>query len=108
MKGVVQELDKKAINNLSQYFSQLAPKGASQRVLEGPEILSKKCNRCHGDDGTNPDPEKPRIGGQKQSYLVNALKAYRKGDRIHSTMQAMTEDMWTVEIEAIAAYYAAQ
>ena len=108
MKGVAQELDKTAIRNLSQYFSQLTPRGTAPRVLEGPEVLSKKCNRCHGDDGTKPDPEKPRIGGQKQSYLVSALKAYRKGDRIHSTMQAMTEDMWTVEIEAIAAYYAAK
>lgn len=108
MKGIAQELDKSAIKNLSQYFSQLTPEKSSLRTLEGPDVLSQKCDRCHGENGSHPDPEIPRIGGQKQTYLVNALKAYRKGDRIHTLMQAMTQDMWTVEIEAIAAYYAAK
>lgn len=108
MKGVAEELNKKAINDLAKYYSRLTPRGDPPRILEGPEELSKKCNRCHGDDGTKPDPEKPRIGGQRQTYLVNALKAYRNGDRTHTTMQAMTKDMWTIELEAIAAYYAAK
>ncbi|WP_455218155.1 c-type cytochrome [Kaarinaea lacus] len=108
MNGVAQELDKNAINNLAQYYSRLAPKGVAPRLLEGPDELSKKCDRCHGDNGANPDPDKPRIAGQRQSYLSSALHAYKKGDRTHSTMQAMTRDMWTVEIEAIAAFYAAK
>ena len=108
MKGVVQELNKKTINNLAQYYSRLTPRGEPPRILEGPEVLSKKCDRCHGKDGKIPDPEKPRIGGQRQAYLVSALNAYKKGDRTHTTMHAMTKDMWTIELEAIAAYYAAK
>lgn len=106
MKGVVQELDIKAELNLAQYYSQLTPKGEKPRALEGPDVLSKKCNRCHGGNGSQPDPEKPRIAGQRQTYLISSLNAYKKGDRINSLMQAMSTDLWTVEIEAIAAYYA--
>jgi len=106
MKGVVQELDIKAKLNLAQFYSEQSPAGETPRALEGPDVLSKKCNRCHGKNGGKPDPEKPRIAGQRQSYLVNTLTAYQKGDRSNSTMQAMTGELWKVEIEAIAAFYA--
>jgi len=106
MKGVVKELDIKAKLNLAQYYSEQPPTGEAPRALEGPDVLSKKCNRCHGENGSQPDPEKPRIAGQRQSYLANALTAYKMGDRNNSTMQAMAEELWKVEIEAIAAHYA--
>ncbi|MBE9527433.1 MAG: c-type cytochrome, partial [Proteobacteria bacterium] len=106
MKGVVKELDIKAKLNLAQFYSEQLPTGETPRALEGPDVLSIKCNRCHGSNGGKPDPEKPRIAGQRQSYISSALNAYKNGDRINSTMQAMSTDLWTVEIEAIAAYYA--
>jgi cytochrome c553 len=106
MKGIAQELDIKAELNLAQFYSQLTPQGEKPRALEGPEVLSKKCGRCHGENGGKPNPDKPRIAGQRQAYLVSALNAYKKGDRTNSTMQAMSTNLWTVEIEAIAAYYA--
>ena len=31
----------------------------------------------------------PMIGGQSETYLINALKAYRSGDRTHPGMRAM-------------------
>lgn len=108
MRGVAQELENQSIKHLAQYYSRLTPKGVPPRILEGPEELSRKCDRCHGKDGLTPDPEKPRIGGQRQTYLIKALNAYKNGDRTHSTMQAMAKDMWAVEIEAIAAYYASK
>ncbi len=106
MKEIAQELDIKAKLNLAQFYSQLTPQGEKPRALEGPDVLSKKCDRCHGENGGKPDPEKPRIAGQRQAYLVSALNAYKKGDRTKSMMQAMSADLWTVEIEAIADYYA--
>jgi cytochrome c553 len=106
MKGVAQELDIKAKLNLAQFYSEQSPTGEAPRALEGPDVLSKKCDRCHGENGGKPDPEKPRIAGQRQAYLSTALNAYKKGDRIHSTMQAMSSDLWSIEIDAIAAYYA--
>ena len=106
MKGVVQELDIKAKLNLAQFYSEQSPKGETPRAMEGPDVLSKKCNRCHGENGKQPGPEKPRIAGQRQSYLASAITAYKNGDRVNSMMQAMTGELWKVEIDAIAAYYA--
>ena len=106
MKNVAQELNKKAINNLAQYYSEQNPKAERPLALQGPEVLSKKCDRCHGKNGGEPNPEKPRIAGQRQSYLITALNAYKKGDRTNSMMQAMSAELWAVEIKAIAEYYA--
>ena len=106
MNNVANKLDKSAIHNLAQYFAQLSPRSEKPRQLEGPEILSKKCDRCHGKDGLQPNPDKPRIGGQRQSYLLSALRAYQNGARNVPMMHKMSEDLWEVELEAIAAYYA--
>ena len=106
MMDVAHKLNKTAINNLAQYYAQLTPKTEKPRQLEGPETLSKKCDRCHGKDGLQPNPDKPRIGGQRQSYLLSALHAYQNGTRSVPMMHKMSEDLWEVELEAIAAYYA--
>ena len=108
MVNAVKELDDSALRNLALYYSELNPVATEPRNLEKPEELAKKCNRCHGDDGSSPDPEKPRIAGQRHSYIVSSLLAYKNGDRVNSMMQAMTKELWLVEIEAIATYYASK
>jgi cytochrome c553 len=107
MQGAVEELDAKAIKALAQYYAQLAPKAGPVHIMEAPEVLAQKCNRCHGEDGRHPDADtKPRIAGQRQSYMVQALLAYKTGERPSNLMDAMAGDLALTEIEAIAAYYA--
>lgn len=106
MKNATQELDKAAIRNIAQFYARLTPKDGAVHVPEAPETLAQKCNHCHGKDGLGPDNDKPRLAGQRQSYLVKALLAYKNGERINSMMQAMSAELGIVEIEAIAAYYA--
>jgi cytochrome c553 len=110
MRGVVAELDNKALRNVAAYFARQSAKPApAPRMMEAPEVLAEKCTRCHGKDGREPvAPDKPRIAGQRQDYLLKALQAYHRGERIHSTMQAMSGVLSLVEMEAIAAYYAAK
>ena len=106
MKNAVQELDKTAMRNIAKFYAQLTPKGSAVHVPEAPEALAQKCNRCHGENGQGSDDDKLRLDGQRQSYLVKALLAYKNGERINSMMQAMSAELGIVEIEAIAAYYA--
>ena len=108
MKDAVKVLDRKSVRNLAQYYSELDPKPENPRTLEAPEELAKKCDRCHGQDGGDPNPGKPRIAGQRYSYLVSAISAYINGNRSNSTMHKMSKVLWQVEIEAIASYYANQ
>ena len=39
------------------------------------------CAACHGADGKAVIPGYPNLAGQNEAYLVNALKAYKSGDR---------------------------
>jgi cytochrome c553 len=105
MKNAAQALDKKARQALGKYYSQLAPKYSPVRVMESPEVLSAKCDRCHGAGGAKPDADKPRIAGQREAYLVNALTAYKNKKRLNSMMNNMVAELSKVEIEAIAAHY---
>ncbi|MCF6337850.1 MAG: c-type cytochrome [Gammaproteobacteria bacterium] len=108
MKNAVLALDKKAMRKLADYYSRLPAQKPTVHVMESPEILAQKCDRCHGKDGGKPDADKPRIAGQRQAYLVKALLAYRNKKRQNSMMYNMVAELSRVEIEAIATYYAGQ
>jgi cytochrome c553 len=65
------------------------------------------CGGCHGVPGYKnayPNYHVPRIAGQNETYLVNALKAYQTGEREHPTMRAQGESLSEQDIADIATY----
>jgi len=70
------------------------------------------CIGCHGiPDYRTAYPEVyrvPMLGGQNQTYIENALLAYKKGDRHFDTMHAIAVTLTDQDIADIAAYYASQ
>lgn len=65
------------------------------------------CHGCHGVPGyanVYPDYHVPHIVGQNEQYLVNALKAYKSGERQHPTMTAQAQSMSDRDIADIASY----
>jgi cytochrome c553 len=71
--------------------------------------LTYTCKGCHGVTGYKnayPNYHVPRIAGQHEQYLVNALAAYRDGSRKHPTMQAQAQSFSAQDIADIAAYLA--
>jgi len=65
------------------------------------------CNGCHGVPGyanAYPEYHVPHIAGQNELYIVNALKAYKSGERTHPTMGAQAQSLSDQEIADIAAY----
>lgn len=73
-------------------------------------VKSESCLGCHGIEGYRnayPSYRVPRVGGQSETYLVAALKAYRSGDRSHPTMQAQGASLSDEDIADIAAYLSA-
>lgn len=69
--------------------------------------LTYTCRGCHGLTGYKnayPSYHVPKIGGQSETYLRNALAEYRTGKRKHPTMQAQAESFSEQEIADIAAY----
>ncbi len=89
----------------------LAPAAATPAALVGDASSGKgltyTCRGCHGVAGYKnayPTYHVPKLGGQSQVYLLNALIAYRQGKRKHPTMQAQAESFSERDIADIAAY----
>jgi len=69
--------------------------------------LTYTCQGCHGVTGYKnayPNYHVPRIGGQSEVYLTNALTEYKKGARKHPTMQAQAQSFSDQDIADIAAF----
>ena len=69
--------------------------------------LTYTCRGCHGVEGYKnayPSYHVPKLGGQSDVYLRNALMEYRSAKRKHPTMQAQAESFSEQDIADIAAY----
>jgi cytochrome c553 len=74
----------------------------------GKVVAEAKCFSCHGLDGKGTGPDIPNLGGQKESYLLNALNGYRTGTRQHAALQQLSSELKEADVRNIAAYYAGQ
>ncbi|TMI16377.1 MAG: cytochrome c [Betaproteobacteria bacterium] len=67
------------------------------------------CVGCHGIPGYKTAfPEVyhvPKIAGQQPAYLINALKAYRSGERSHPSMRGIAASLSDQDMADLAAYY---
>lgn len=91
--------------------SQPAPAPAApENTAMAPERPSKLglCSACHGDDGVGRSAGTPHLGGQDRLYLARSLAAYRSGERRHEPMTSLANSLQAKDIEALAAWYAAQ
>jgi cytochrome c553 len=64
------------------------------------------CSNCHGIQGIAPAPNFPNLAGQKEAYLVKALRAYREGERHDPIMKGMVASLSDDNIQNLAAYFA--
>lgn len=74
-------------------------------------VLAETCLGCHGIPGYRnayPSFRVPKLGGQKEEYLVIALKGYKQDSRAHQTMQAQAVSLSEQDMRDIAAFIAAQ
>ncbi|MCX7059729.1 MAG: c-type cytochrome [Nevskia sp.] len=71
------------------------------------KVKAYTCYGCHGIvNYTNvyPSYHVPKLGGQHPEYIVAALKAYKSGERPHSTMHAQAASLSDQDMADIAAY----
>ena len=47
---------------------------------------STVCAACHGPDGNSPTPAFPKLAGQNDDYLAQALRAYKNKVRTNAIM----------------------
>lgn len=85
-----------------------APAPIAGNAARGKQ-LTYTCQGCHGVTGYKnayPNYHVPKIGGQSEQYLINALTQYQQGKRKHPTMQAQAASFSAQDVADIAAYIA--
>jgi cytochrome c553 len=85
----------------------------AQDKVGDPNAGEKKnalCIGCHGITGYHtgfPEVHKvPKISGQSPKFIVNALKAYKAGERKHPSMRGVAANLTEQDMADLAAYYA--
>ena len=114
MQPVVEQLTNEDIRNLGAYFASLAPPKAP--ADDNPDMskkgaqaaMGRRCASCHTDSyaGTK---GVARVAGQRQEYLVKALRDYKTSVRSGGAMAAMADVAYHLseeEFEALAHYLA--
>ncbi|MEH2504985.1 MULTISPECIES: c-type cytochrome [unclassified Bradyrhizobium] len=115
MQPIVEQLNNEDIRNLGAYYASLEPPKAP-KPDDNPDLSKKgeqaavgrRCASCHTDSyaGTK---GVARVAGQREEYLVKALREYKSGVRSGGAMAAMTDIAYSLseeEIEALAHYLA--
>jgi len=84
---------------------------AMAQDAERGAVLADTCLGCHGISGYRnayPSFRVPKLGGQKEAYLVVALQGYQSDMRDHPTMNAQGATLTAQDIKDLAAYFASQ
>ena len=117
MNNAVKFLSDDALIKVAAYFASLdpplAPPSAAapvnfDPVQAGKALAAAVCAGCHGDTGISQIPNTPSLVGLDPKYLVDAMKAYKNGQRKNDTMKAMLASVNEGAMNNIALFYALQ
>ena len=64
------------------------------------------CAGCHGADGVSNNLPGPTLAGQRDAYIIDALKAYNTGARVRSDDECGGQGMSDEDAANLAAYFA--
>ena len=114
MQPIVEQLSNEDIRNLGAYFASLTPPKApadtdADLSKKGAQAaVGRRCASCHTDSyaGTK---AVARLTGQREEYLLKALRDYKSGARFGGAGGAMTDGAYPLsdeEITALAHYLA--
>ncbi len=63
------------------------------------------CAGCHGENGISISPIIPNLAGQKEEYLVKALKEFKSGVRKNGIMSPIATTINDDDINNLSAYF---
>jgi cytochrome c553 len=115
MHGKVGSLSDDVLVKLAAYFASLnppQPSPASNAPSTDPVQTGKAaavgCIECHGEGGVSKTAGVPSLVGSYPKALVNAMKAYKSGERKNDVMKTMFSGITDAGMNNIALYYAVQ
>jgi sulfide dehydrogenase cytochrome subunit len=72
-----------------------------------PPVGAAACSGCHPASARVTSPV-PRLGGLDRAAIVRAMQDFRSGQRAGTVMDRIAKGFTDEEVQAIAAWYAAQ
>ncbi len=80
--------------------------GAGAQAINGRDIAAN-CAACHGTEG-RARGSMPALAGRPRDDIVAKVREFRDGKRASTVMQQLAKGYSDAQIEAAAAYFAAQ
>ncbi len=117
MHNEVGFLNDDAMIKLAAYFASLDPPqpGAAKAnnvpetdPVQAGKAAAASCAGCHGDGGVSKTAGTPSLVGSDPKALVNAMKAYKSGERKNDLMNSMVAGVTDAGMNNIALYYGVQ
>ncbi len=115
MNDPVKFLSDDALVKVAAYFASLDP-APLPTVAAGPakldavqagKAISAACAGCHGNTGVSQIPGIPSLAGLDPKYQVDAMQAYKNGQRKDDTMKAMVAALSDASMNNVALLFRA-
>lgn len=111
MCAIAAELTEDDIDALAAAYAELPYVKAKQDfdadlAAAGKALHDEHCDKCHSDEGTNPEDEAGMLGGQMMGYLTQSFADYMSGAReqpgkMKEKMDMLSDD----DVKALVNYY---
>lgn len=111
MCAVAAELSEDDIEALAAAYAEIPYVKATQEfdaalAATGKGLHDEHCDRCHSDEGTNPEDEAGMLGGQQMGYLRDSFAAYADESRDQPGKMKQKMDLLSSDdIETLVNYY---
>ena len=94
------------ISKIADYFSSFK---LSEQKIQSSDIKmideANSCVGCHGADGNSMVPSFPKIAGQYEDYLYQALKSYQNGQRTNAIMSGIASTLNEKQMKKLSKYF---
>ncbi|MFT5571566.1 MAG: cytochrome c553 [Cryomorphaceae bacterium] len=112
MRAQASNLSDQDMADIAEFFSSMEGNSRPSLVNKRQAALGQKasatCAACHGATGDGDNSIYPKLAGQYESYLAQALKDYRSGERKNPIMSGFSAGLTAKDIKALAAWFASQ
>lgn len=119
MNNAVKFLSDDALIKVAAYYANVDPaepapapsgKAASAKpdAMSVGKAASAGCAGCHGETGITSTPGMPNLVGLDPKYFIEAVKAYKSGQRKSDMMQTLVSAVTDAELDGMALFYGLQ
>lgn len=110
MQAQAANLSEQDMQDIAAYFSAMSGNPRPTKVVSSMAAQGKEksalCATCHGATGDGENDLYPKLAGQYESYLTQALKDYRSGERNNAIMAGFATTLTIEDIRALSAWFA--